>query len=140
MAKEIYIDSNGNEQLVSGTINNATMLPITSGSTTNTKAYIDSKTSFNMSVSQAPLVDGATLQIPQSILNHKMITIEVFRYGYCGAMTFYIEEITNGALGAGVQIYAYTGAKTFKVSNTGLITALTGFGTDGLNVRMTGIF
>ena len=95
---------------------------------------------FDMSVSPAPVVDGATLQIPQSILNHKMITIEVFRYGYCGAMSFYIEEITNGALGAGVQVYAYTGAKTFKVSNTGLITALTGFGTDGLNIRITGMF
>lgn len=140
MSKEIYIDGNGNENLVSGTINNAQMLPITSGSSTNTKDYIDSKTGFDMSVSPAPVIDGATLQIPQSILNHKMVTIEVFRYGYCGAMTFYIEEITNGALGAGVQIYAYTGSKTFKVSNTGLITALTGFGSDGLNVRLTGMF
>lgn len=43
MAKQIYIDENGNEQLVSGTINNAEMLPITSGSATNTKDYIDSK-------------------------------------------------------------------------------------------------
>ena len=42
MAKQIYIDENGNEQLVSGTINNAEMLPISSGSATNTKAYIDS--------------------------------------------------------------------------------------------------
>ena len=46
MAKEIYIDGNGNENLVSGTINNAEILPITSGSATNTKDYIDSKTSF----------------------------------------------------------------------------------------------
>lgn len=43
MAKEIYIDGNGNEQLVSGTINNADMLPIESGSSTNTKDYIDTK-------------------------------------------------------------------------------------------------
>lgn len=42
MSKQIYIDENGNEQLVSGTINNASLLPITSGSSTNTKAYIDS--------------------------------------------------------------------------------------------------
>ena len=41
MAKQIYIDENGNEQLVSGTINTADMLPITSGSATNTKDYID---------------------------------------------------------------------------------------------------
>lgn len=43
MAKQIYIDENGNENLVSGTINNAEMLPIESGSSTNTKSYIDSK-------------------------------------------------------------------------------------------------
>ena len=42
MAKQIYIDENGNEQLVSGTINNAELLPIESGSATNTKDYIDS--------------------------------------------------------------------------------------------------
>lgn len=42
MAKQIYIDENGNEQLVSGTINNAELLPIESGSATNTKSYIDS--------------------------------------------------------------------------------------------------
>ena len=42
MAKQIYIDENGNEQLVSGTINTADMLPIESGSSTNTKDYIDS--------------------------------------------------------------------------------------------------
>ena len=41
MAKQIYIDGNGNENLVSGTINNAEMLPITSGSATDTKSYID---------------------------------------------------------------------------------------------------
>ena len=41
MAKQIYIDENGNEQLVSGTINNAELLPIESGSATNTKDYID---------------------------------------------------------------------------------------------------
>lgn len=41
MAKQIYIDENGNENLVSGTINTADMLPIESGSGTNTKDYID---------------------------------------------------------------------------------------------------
>lgn len=42
MAKQIYIDENGNEQLVSGTINNASMLPISASDSTNTKSYIDS--------------------------------------------------------------------------------------------------
>lgn len=41
MSKQIYIDENGNELLVSGTINTADMLPISANPTTNTKAYID---------------------------------------------------------------------------------------------------
>lgn len=41
MAKQIYIDENGNENLVSGTINNASLLPISESDTTDTKSYID---------------------------------------------------------------------------------------------------
>lgn len=41
MAKQIYIDSNGNEVMLSGTINSADMLPVSVGSSTMTKAYID---------------------------------------------------------------------------------------------------
>ena len=41
MAKQIYIDENGNEQLVSGTINNASILPISASDSTDTKDYID---------------------------------------------------------------------------------------------------
>lgn len=42
MSKQIYIDENGNELLVSGTINTGDMLPISaSQSTTMTKSYID---------------------------------------------------------------------------------------------------
>jgi len=43
MARQIYIDSEGNEVLLSGTVNSADILPITTGSGTNTKAVIDSK-------------------------------------------------------------------------------------------------
>ena len=41
MAKQIYIDENGNEQLVSGTINNSSLLPISANDNTDTKTYID---------------------------------------------------------------------------------------------------
>ena len=51
MAKQIYIDENGNENLVSGTINNAELLPIESGSSTNTKDYIDSGLSGKADIS-----------------------------------------------------------------------------------------
>lgn len=41
MAKQIYIDENGNENLVSGTINNASLLPIAANVPTDTKSYVD---------------------------------------------------------------------------------------------------
>ena len=44
MAKQIYIDENGNPIEVSGTINNAEMLPISGNDSTDTKTYIDSIT------------------------------------------------------------------------------------------------
>ena len=41
MAKQIYIDENGNPIEVSGTINTAELLPISASDPTNTKDYID---------------------------------------------------------------------------------------------------
>ena len=43
MSKEIYVDGNGNENFISGTINNASILPISANDSTNTKSYIDNK-------------------------------------------------------------------------------------------------
>ena len=41
MAKQIYVDENGNPIEVSGTVNNASMLPISGNDSTDTKTYID---------------------------------------------------------------------------------------------------
>lgn len=41
MSKQIYIDSNGNEVLVSGTVNSADMLPLEAGSSKMTSEAID---------------------------------------------------------------------------------------------------
>lgn len=41
MAKQIYIDENGNPIEVSGTINTAELLPISGNDPTDTKSYID---------------------------------------------------------------------------------------------------
>ena len=73
MAKQIYIDENGNEQLVSGTINNAELLPISSSDTMNTKDYIDSK----VAVSRPTVVatTGNTLMYDNSVKYGKMISI-----------------------------------------------------------------
>ena len=46
MAKQIYIDENGNPIEVSGTINTAELLPISGNDPTDTKSYIDSKVKF----------------------------------------------------------------------------------------------
>lgn len=67
MAKQIYIDENGNEQLVSGTINTADMLPIESGSATNTKDYIDNGLSGKQNKTWTllgTLTGGETLVLP----------------------------------------------------------------------------
>ena len=45
MAKQIYIDANGNEIEISGTINNAEILPVAAGSETSTATAIAGKTS-----------------------------------------------------------------------------------------------
>ena len=64
MAKEIYIDGNGNENLVSGTINNASLLPISGNDSTNTKDYIDTeKTANTASYLYKPTVTEPTLSV-----------------------------------------------------------------------------
>lgn len=42
MSKQIYIDENGNDFLISGTVNTAELLPISGNDPTDTKTYIDS--------------------------------------------------------------------------------------------------
>lgn len=66
MAKEIYIDENGNEQMVSGTINNASLLPISASDSTNTKDYIDTGLSGKQStINNSYSIDG--LSTPSGI-------------------------------------------------------------------------
>lgn len=70
MAKQIYIDENGNEQLVSGTINTADMLPIESGSATNTKAYIDNIADYSTSEKAVgKWIDGRTVYQKVILIN-----------------------------------------------------------------------
>lgn len=48
MAKQIYIDENGNVIPVSGTINTASALPISGNDSTDTKTYIDGITKLKV--------------------------------------------------------------------------------------------
>lgn len=67
MAKQIYIDENGNEQLVSGTINTADMLPIESGSATNTKDYIDTGLSGKATNDAYVVVKQTQVSLPSAV-------------------------------------------------------------------------
>ena len=81
MAKQIYIDSNGNEVELSGTINSADMLPISAGSSTMTDDVIDAKANSSdlivKNVSQSSVSVGAnTIQsLTLSAPNAKYIII-----------------------------------------------------------------
>lgn len=75
MAKQIYIDENGNEQMVSGTINNAELLPISANDSTNTKDYIDSK---------IPTFDSNTLSGGASITVNRS---QIYKYGKLAFVT-----------------------------------------------------
>ena len=59
MAKQIYIDENGNPIEVSGTINTAELLPISGNDPTDTKTYIDTKTALN-NIIKVTAVSGTT--------------------------------------------------------------------------------
>ena len=85
------------------------------------------------------LKTGDTLQIPQDILKHKLILFRIWRYGYFGSLLFDRADIKDGHASAGVYVYVYTGAKHFTISSEGVITAGTGFGTEGQWVGFIGI-
>ena len=59
MAKQIYIDENGNPIEVSGTINTAELLPISGNDPTDTKSYIDTGLSGKASIT-TPTISPST--------------------------------------------------------------------------------
>lgn len=124
MAKQIYIDENGNEQLVSGTINTADMLPIESGSATNTKDYIDSKVAIHSAISSAPIDVNDTYQIPTAVLNHSIIVITFRRYAYGATCIVLKEQILGGVYDTRGPIGMVTTSMNWSIaiSNSGLIT------------------
>lgn len=87
----------------------------------------------------AALKEGETVQIPQDVLNHKLILIRIWRYGYFGSILLDRADIVDGHASAGVYVFVYTGSKHFTISSSGVITAGTGFGTDGQWVGFIGI-
>ncbi|WP_298534794.1 hypothetical protein [uncultured Methanobrevibacter sp.] len=85
MAKQIYIDENGNEHLVSGTINTASMLPVSAGSSTNTADALDAKANASdletTEPVSAPLTNVSTSTGANETLNYwksgKVVSINI---------------------------------------------------------------
>ena len=103
MAKEIYIDGNGNENLVSGTINNAEMLPIESGSATDTKSYIDNinttlttALSDKLDKSAIKSLTGTGTTDASGIITSTALGIAQLDYGH--HMILGVQSSTNGCV------------------------------------------
>lgn len=81
MAKQIYVDENGNPIEVSGTINTAELLPISGNDTTDTKTYIDNVASgFNWLGAGDFTITSSTssLTLTQNLTNIKEIMFGVY--------------------------------------------------------------
>ena len=76
MAKQLYIDENGNPIEVSGTINTAELLPISASDTTNTKDYIDGRTASDIEYSSGVSVADELTKIgtTHQLLNQALTT------------------------------------------------------------------
>lgn len=103
MPKQIYIDENGNELLVSGTINTGDMLPITSGSATNTKSYIDSGLSGRVQI--------ATFDFSKTINATTQVTYGITRSDFnlpnnAVAVSVFLREYVANSVNAGGLVYS----------------------------------
>lgn len=99
MAKQMYVDENGNPIEVSGTINNASMLPISANDSTDTKTYIDNiadystrekavgkwidgKTIYKKTIDCGNLPNNASKNVNHNISNiDRIITFEAMATG-----------------------------------------------------------
>ena len=143
MAKQIYIDENGNEQLVSGTINNAELLPISSSDTTNTKDYIDAVSgnipTLHRAESSGAVGVNGTWQIPTAVLNHALVIVSIRRQGLGNSAIFTKDDLfarDNGFMLASSP----TQYGILKCDNNGLLTVLTLSNMNDVFIRAIGIF
>ena len=148
MAKQIYIDENGNPIEVSGTINTAELLPISANDPTDTKSYIDTGLSGKADTSDIPTThtqqgsggysQGDTLQINNNVLAHSIIVINFGRYGYGGSFTIDKSAMANGFYSNGIGVSFGSRTYVLSVSASGLITVVTS--NDALNFTIIGMF
>lgn len=81
MAKQIYIDENGNPIEVSGTINTAELLPISGNDTTDTKTYIDNGLSEKADTSDIPAVTDLSSNITVAAAFANPDYKKLYKYG-----------------------------------------------------------
>ena len=97
MAKQLYIDENGNPIEVSGTINTAELLPISGNDPTDTKSYIDNIADYSTSEKAVGTwIDGKTIYqktISLGLLPNN--TSSTVPHGITG-LTRVIEFVGNG--------------------------------------------
>ena len=89
MAKQIYIDENGNPIEVSGTINTAELLPISGNDPTDTKTYIDGfvngirckSVTIPFTFNNSPESNPENLVSASGIAENKIINVLPYSYG-----------------------------------------------------------
>ena len=72
MSKQVYIDSNGNEVQVSGTVNTADMMPMSGNDSTKVKEAIASKATTGNAISFTPET-GITAAAPSAVINKTVL-------------------------------------------------------------------
>ena len=136
MAKQIYIDENGNENLVSGTITNGSNMPMSANDSTSVASHItDLESDLNGLITETggstPISTvGGTFQIPASVLAHKIIVICFRRYGYFGQTIISKAQMALSAYGASTRLWGDSqNYWDIKISDSGVITLVAISGT-----------
>ena len=101
MAKQIYVDENGNPIEVSGTINTAELLPISGNDPTDTKSYIDT----GLSGKQNTISDSGwqPLDLATGVSNYGDLTS---RYRKIGNVVYYYILASKSGMAWGSEIAA----------------------------------
>lgn len=121
----------------------ADLLPIQSGSSTNTKDYIDSKVenipTLDVEESSGAIGVNGTWQIPASVLAHTLIIISVRRQGLGNSAIFTKDDLFARDVGF-MLASSPTQYCIMKCSNTGLLTITNLTNMNDVFIRASGLF
>ena len=104
----------------------ADLLPIESGSSTNTKDYIDSGLTVDVQESSGAIAQSGTMQLNADILKHNIIIVTFGRYGYGGTVVLSKASMENALYTNGVGVCVGNARYyTLSFSASGLLTVVT---------------